>query len=133
MADEFIESRRASGLSAVYAKNREVHLQRFTARVKGNIAEVTVADINRFLTGLSTLAAISKNSVRRSIVTMLGFAKRQGYLHPDRRTAAERSESFQEPENRNRHLHSGRETPQSKPCPGIDPGRKRPDLEGNTH
>jgi hypothetical protein len=30
----------------------------------------------------------------RNIVTMFGFAKRQGYLHPDRKTAAEQSETF---------------------------------------
>jgi integrase len=95
VADEFVESRRASGASESYVTNCEVHLKRFTDRVKGNIADVTVADINRFLTGLTTLAAISKNSVRRNVVTMFSFAKRQGYLHPERRTAAERSESFE--------------------------------------
>ena len=41
---------------------------------------------------------MSKNGIRRNIVTMFGFAKRQGYLHPDRKTAAEQSETFKEQE-----------------------------------
>jgi integrase len=66
--------------------------------VKGNIADVTVADINQFLTGLKKLGPVSKNGIRRNIVTMFGFAKRNGYLHPERKTAAELSESFKQPE-----------------------------------
>ena len=67
--------------------------------MKGNIADITVADINRFLEGLEGLGPVSKNGIRRNIVTMFGFAKKQGYLHPDRKTAAEQSDSFKEPEN----------------------------------
>ena len=98
VAGEFVESRRVSGVSAVYVRNCEAHLKRFTDCVKGNIADVTVADINRFLRGLDRMGPVTRNGIRRSIVTMFGFAKKQGYLHPDRKTAAEQSESFKVPE-----------------------------------
>jgi integrase len=98
MADEFVESRRGSGVTEIYVRNCKNSLKRFTDRVSGNITDVTVADINRFLKGLEGLGPVSKNGIRRNLVTMFGFAKRNGYLHPDRKTAAEQSESFKEPE-----------------------------------
>jgi integrase len=94
VADEFVESRRGSGVSDIYVRNCKNSLKRFSDRVKGNITDVTVADINRFLKGLEGLGPVSRNGIRRNIVTMFGFAKRNGYLHPDRKTAAEQSESF---------------------------------------
>ena len=99
VAEEFVESRRASGVSAIYVRNCRDHLNRFSSNVGGNIAAVTVVDINRFLASLKRLGPVSKNGIRRNIVTMFGFAKRQGYLHPERKTAAEQSEKFKEPES----------------------------------
>jgi integrase len=98
MADEFVESRRGSGVTEIYVRNCKNSLKRFTDRVSGNITDVTVADINRFLKGLEGLGPVSKNGIRRNLVTMFGFAKRNGYLHPDRKTAAEQSETFKEEE-----------------------------------
>jgi integrase len=97
-ADEFVESRRGSGVSDIYVRNCKTSLKRFTDCVQGNITDVTVADINRFLKGLKGLGPVSRNGIRRNIVTMFGFAKRNGYLHPDRKTAAEQSESFKQEE-----------------------------------
>ena len=97
-ADEFVESRRGSGVSDIYVRNCKASLKRFTDCVQGNITDVTVADINRFLKGLKRLGPVSRNGIRRNIVTMFGFAKRNGYLHPDRKTAAEQSESFKQEE-----------------------------------
>jgi len=94
VADEFVESLRGKGVSDIYVRNAKLHLKGFTAKIGGNIADVTVADVNRYLTGLKTLGPVSKNGIRRNVVTMFGFAKRQGYLHPDRKTAAEQSETF---------------------------------------
>jgi len=98
VADEFVESRRVSGVSAIYVRNCTLNLKRFNKCVSGNIDEVTAADINRFLTGLDGLGPVSRNAIRRNIVTMFRFAKKQGYLHPDRKTAAEQSESFNVPD-----------------------------------
>ena len=98
VVNEFVESRLASGVSDIYVRNCRNQLKIFATRFGGNIGEVTTADINRFLAGLTKHGPVSKNGIRRNIVTMFGFAKRQGYLHPDRKTAAEQSESFKEPE-----------------------------------
>jgi integrase len=97
-AAEFSVSLKRKGVSAIYIRSATASLKRFTDAVSGNIADVTVADINRFLHGLKKLGPVSKNGIRRNIVTMFGFAKRNGYLHPDRKTAAEQSESFKEEE-----------------------------------
>ena len=97
-AAEFSLSLKRKGVSAIYVRSATASLKRFTDAVSGNIADVTVADINRFLHGLKKLGPVSKNGIRRNIVTMFGFAKRNGYLHPDRKTAAEQSESFKEEE-----------------------------------
>jgi integrase len=97
VADEFVESRRARGGGSTYVKNSRLNLKRFTGHVKGNIDEVTVADINGFLQN-QKLSPVYLNGIRRSIVGMFAFAKRQGYLHPDRKTAAELSESFRQPD-----------------------------------
>jgi len=98
VVSEFLESRRASGVTKTYVQRSKEYLTRFTGQVSGNIGDVTVAMINRFLQGQETLGPVSKNGYRRCLVTMFGFAKRQGYLHPDKQTAAELSESFKEPE-----------------------------------
>lgn len=98
VAEEFIESLRNRGVSAAYVRSAKLNVTAFTAKLTGEIADVTAADINRYLTGLSHLSPVSKNGIRRNIVTMFSFAKRQGYLHPDRKTAAEQSEKFKETE-----------------------------------
>ena len=98
VADEFVESRRVSGVSKIYVTRSREYLDRFSSQVKGNIGDVTVADINRFLGSQETLGPVTKNALRTCLVTMFGFAKRQGYLHPDRKTAAEQTEVFKVPE-----------------------------------
>ncbi len=96
-ADEFIKSRRAIGVGATYIKNSKLNLKRFTGQVSGNIGEVTVGDINDFLRK-QKLSPASLNGIRGTIVGLFGFAKRQGYLHPDRKTAAELSDAFRVPD-----------------------------------
>ncbi len=98
VAEEFVASRAASGVSQAYVNSCRQNLKRFTERLPGQISEITVADINGFLTSLTTLAPVSKNCLRRTIVTMFSFAKKQGYIDPDRKTAAELSETFKVPE-----------------------------------
>jgi integrase len=97
-AAEFVVSLKRKGVSDIYVRNATASLKRFTDAVSGNISDVTVTDINRFLDGLKKLGPVSKNGIRRNIVTLFVFAKKQGYLHPDRKTAAEQTESFKEPE-----------------------------------
>jgi len=98
VAGEFIESRRAGGSSKIHVRNCTDYLGRFTGQMSGNIADVTTADINRFLQKQETLGPVSRNSLRGTIVSMFRFAKRQGYLHPDRDTVADMTENFKVPE-----------------------------------
>jgi integrase len=98
VADEFIASRKSSGVSDAYVRSARLNLRQFTDRLKGNITEIAVSDINRFLGNLETLGPVSRNTIRRNLITMFSFAKKQGYLHPDRKTAAELSESFKVPD-----------------------------------
>ncbi len=98
VAEEFITSRRARGVTDAYVARSRDYLKRFTSQVSGNIGDVSVSDINGFLQGQESLGPTTKNALRTCLVTMFGFAKRQGYLHPERKTAAEQTEKFKVPE-----------------------------------
>jgi len=98
VATEFIATRRSSGVSDAYIKSCGYNLKRFTDRIRGNITDIGTSDINRFLGSLDNLGPVSRNTIRRNLITMFSFAKKQGYLHPDRKTAAELSESFKLPD-----------------------------------
>lgn len=97
VAAEFIASRQSTGVSDAYVRSARHNLKKFTDRLKGNVTDIAVGDINRFLGGLEGLGPVSRNTIRRNMITMFSFAKKQGYLHPDRKTAAELSESFKVP------------------------------------
>ena len=99
VANEFVTSLERKGVSDSYVSCARGHLEKFAAKVTGRISEVTVADINGYLSGLKHLSPVSKNGIRRNIVTMFSFAKKHGYIHPDRKTAAEQSEKFKEDES----------------------------------
>jgi hypothetical protein len=94
VAAEFVTSRRTLGLSEHYAKNCDNYTSRFCEKFDRNITDITVKEINGYLAGLKSLGPISKNCHRRCLVTMFGFARRQGYLNPERQTAASLSETF---------------------------------------
>jgi hypothetical protein len=71
VAAEFVQSLRNKGVSAIYVRSCKLHLKGFTAKVTGNIADVTVADVNRHLNGRKTLGPVSKNGIRHNLVTHL--------------------------------------------------------------
>jgi integrase len=96
---EFVDSRQSSGVSRAYVQGSTLSLSKFAEHFPGRIADVTAGDINRYLAGLPGLQPVSRNGIRRHIVTLFIFARKQGYLHPDRKTAAELSESFRVPES----------------------------------
>jgi len=72
-AAEFSVSLKRKGMSAIYVRNATSSLKRFTNAVSGNIADVTVADINRFLDGLKKLGPVSKNRIHRKSVNFGPF------------------------------------------------------------
>ena len=98
VAEEFIESRRANGSSEIHVRNCRDYLGRLTGQMRANIADVTTAELNKFIRSQKTLGPVSRNSLRGTIVSMFRFAKRQNYLHPDRDTAADMTESCKVPE-----------------------------------
>jgi hypothetical protein len=63
VAAEFVQSLRNKGVSAIYVRSCKLHLKGFSAKVTGNIADVTVADVNRYLNGRKTLGPVSKNGI----------------------------------------------------------------------
>ncbi len=98
VAEEFIESRRANGNSEIHVRNCKDYLGRLTGQMRANIADVTTAELNKFIRSQKTLGPVSRNSLRGTIVSMFRFAKRQNYLHPDRDTVADMTESCKVPE-----------------------------------
>jgi integrase len=98
VAEEFIESRRANGSSEIHVRNCKDYLGRLTGQMRANIADVTTAELNKFIRSQKTLGPVSRNSLRGTIVSMFRFAKRQNYLHPDRDTVADMTESCKVPE-----------------------------------
>lgn len=98
VAEEFIESRRANGSSEIHVRNCRDYLGRLTGQMRAHIADVTTAELNKFIRSQKTLGPVSRNSLRGTIVSMFRFAKRQNYLHPDRDTAADMTESYKVPE-----------------------------------
>ena len=100
VAIEFIDSRQSIGVSDAYVRSARLNLNKFTEKVRGNITDITTSEINRFLAGLIGLGPVSRNNIRRNLITMFSFAKKQGYLHPDRKTAAELSDSIKTPDTK---------------------------------
>ena len=45
MADEFIASRRSSGVSDAYVRSARHNLKKFTDRLKGNVTDIAVGDL----------------------------------------------------------------------------------------
>jgi integrase len=98
VAEEFIESRRANGSSEIHVRNCKDYLGRLTGQMRANIADVTTADLSKFIRNQKTLGPVSRNALRGTIVSMFRFAKRQNYLHPDRDTVADMTEVCKVPE-----------------------------------
>ncbi len=94
VAAEFVTSHRILGTSEACVKNCTAHTDRFGEKVSRNISEITAGQINHFLAGLTTLGPTSKNHYRRTLFTMFGYARRQGYLDAHKKTAAFLSDAF---------------------------------------
>ena len=96
VADEFIESRIASGVTAHYIQCVKSSLKLFNAQVRMQIADVTTETIDNFLRKQKTHSAVTKNNMRRTLVVLFGFARKRGYLPEHQKTAPEQSGSFKE-------------------------------------
>jgi len=96
---EFLSLKQSSGVSRAYIRGSGFSLEKFAKQFPGSIAGITVREINAYLTGLTQMHAVSRNGIRSHLVTLFIFARKQGYLHPDRKTAAELSEAFRVPDS----------------------------------
>lgn len=69
VVEEFIESRRANGSSEIHVRNCRDYLGRLTGQIRANIADVTTAELNKFIRSQKTLGPVSRNSLRGAIST----------------------------------------------------------------
>jgi len=87
--EKFAEAKQAEGVSKVYLKDIRSYLGRFKNRFHCNIATIQPDDLRAYLNGMK-VGPLSKNNHRRMLSVLFNFAKGEGWLHADQRTAAER-------------------------------------------
>ena len=96
-ADLFVASREAAQLSDTYIKG----LRCYFKSLKRQFGPCLIADLTtQQLDGVlqqARLGVVTKNNMRRTLVTLFKWARNQGYLQADRKTAAERAMTFNEP------------------------------------
>jgi integrase len=100
IAAEFVRSRQVGGMSKAYVDTAKALTDRFVRSFSMPIGEITVQMIDKFLREMPGVGPTTRNTHRRTIVTMFSFAKRQGYLHPDRKTAAQLSATYKVPDTK---------------------------------
>lgn len=79
VVDELLEAKKQKGRSALYVKDLRLRLTRFADAFACPLANVTSADIERFLQSLD-LGARSTNNFRLAVGTLVNFAKKRGYV-----------------------------------------------------
>jgi integrase len=96
-ADLFVASREASGVSDTYVKGLRCYFRSLKQQFGPClIADVTTQQLDQVLLSIK-VGVVTKNNIRRTLVTLFKWARDQGYLQPDRKTAAERAMTFTEP------------------------------------
>ena len=85
VVDELLAAKKEKGRSALYIKDLRLRLTRFADAFACPIANVTSADIERFLQSLS-LSARSTNNFRLVVGTLVNFAKKRGYVAQSHRS-----------------------------------------------
>ncbi len=88
VVDEFIETRRAKGVSHRYLEDLVYRLGRFKDSIRSNIGQVDADEFRIFLDGLTKangekVSARSYNNFRLALVTLFEFAKKRKYLPTD--------------------------------------------------
>ena len=82
VVDEFVDSKEIDGVSHVYLKHLRYHLGKFAARFKGNVGDVTGAEIDDWLRGAGW-SLRTRNNLRTVLGTLFNFAKGRRYLPRD--------------------------------------------------
>jgi integrase len=86
---KFAEAKKAERVSRAYLRSIQTYLGRFANHFRCNIATIQPDDLRAYLNGLK-VGLVSKNNHRRLMVVLFNFAKDEGWLHADQKTAAER-------------------------------------------
>jgi integrase len=86
---KFTEAKHAEGVSKIYLKDIRGYLGRFKNAFHVNIATIQPDDLRAYLNGLKA-GPVTKNNHRRLLAVLFSFAKSEGWLHADQKTAAER-------------------------------------------
>jgi integrase len=85
VVEELLAAKKEKGRSALYIKDLRLRLTRFGDAFACPIANVTSADIERFLQSLN-LSARSTNNFRLVVGTLVNFAKKRGYVAQSHRS-----------------------------------------------
>lgn len=88
LGDEFLESRRATGLSAKYLVTAGWTLKHFLSTFRDKTLDgLNAGALDRWMESRSTLSNRSRNTCRVILVAFGNFLKKRGYLPTDRPTA----------------------------------------------
>ncbi len=91
----FYQAKQAAKVSNAYLKVTRCYMAKFQKQFGPILlTDITTPEIDRFLRE-SSGAGVTKNNLRRTLVTLFTWARSQGYLQEDRKTAPERSQTFQ--------------------------------------
>ena len=84
---EYAQWLRDSALSHPHVQTVWTHLKQFESAFTGKLlADLAPQEMDAWLQSKSNWSPVSRSNVRRALVTFGNWAKRQGYLHPERRT-----------------------------------------------
>jgi hypothetical protein len=86
---KFAEAKKAEGVSGLYLRDIRRYLGRFKDHFNCNITTIGSDDLRGYLNGFKA-GPVTKNNHRRLLVALFNFAKSEGWLHVDQKTAAER-------------------------------------------
>lgn len=88
VVEEFLEMIKARGRSFRYHQDCQGRLNRLVKSFRGHIAEITVTDLERWLSGIKVTGR-NRNNYRATIRTLFTFAQKRGYLPREQRAEAE--------------------------------------------
>ena len=95
--DEFVESRRKEGVSAVHLRDFTYRLERFAKKhAKRLVAEITTKDVNSWVFGLKN-AAQSKDKHRRLLHNFFGYCVGRGYTEENPVARADKVKVLRKP------------------------------------
>jgi len=91
----FYAAKQAAKVSSIYIRVCRCYLTKFEKLLGPMLmTDITTQDIERFLRDVGG-GPVTKNNIRRTIVTLFTWSRSQGYLQEDRKTAPEKAATFQ--------------------------------------